>query len=244
MLDLARLQTRMAVALLTGDYGGLEAQVPIGPLGAAEALDLHRNTVLHGLINALRLSHPTVDVLVGEAFFDQAALAFAQEQPLAGACLTGYGEGFAAFLQTYEFAAGLPYLADVARLDFALEAVAGQSVGQDGIELDLGQVLLTLDASLRVVELDYPAAAIRDAVEDDEDALGLIDVTPCPHAVALWRKPDGAALRPLGSYAAAFLKALLEGGDLEAVLGAGGDPALLQSEVFAAPFARLAAKPS
>jgi hypothetical protein len=244
MLDLAGLQTRMAEGLLSGQYGGLEAEVLIGPIDAAEALGLHRNTALHGLINALRLSHPTVDGLVGEAFFDQAALAFAQEQPPAGVCLTGYGQGFAAFLRTYEFAAGLPYLADVARLDFALEAVAGQSVGQDGLELDLGQVLLTLDASLRIIALDYPAAAIRDAVEDDEDALGLIDMTCRRHALALWREPGGAALRPLGPFAAAFLEALLDGGDLEAVLSDGGDLAQLQSDIFAAPFARLATKPS
>jgi hypothetical protein len=244
MLDLRQWQAGMAQALVSGRYGGLEGQVLIGPIGAAEALDLHRNTALHGLINALRLSHPTVDALVGEAFFDQAALAFVQEQPPTGACLTGYGERFAAFLHTYEFAAGLAYLSDVARLDFALEAVAGQSVGQDGIELDLGEVLMTLDASLRVITLDYPAAAIRDAIEEDEDALGRIDMTCRRNALALWRKPGGAAIRALGPFAAAFLQALLEGGDLEAVLGSGGDPAHLQSDVFAAPFARLAVKPS
>jgi hypothetical protein len=217
MLDLRQWQAGMAQALVSGRYGGLEGQVLIGPIGAAEALDLHRNTALHGLINALRLSHPTVDALVGEAFFDQAALAFVQEQPPTGACLTGYGERFAAFLHTYEFAAGLAYLSDVARLDFALEAVAGQSVGQDGIELDLGEVLMTLDR---------------------------IDMTCRRNALALWRKPGGAAIRALGPFAAAFLQALLEGGDLEAVLGSGGDPAHLQSDVFAAPFARLAVKPS
>lgn len=239
MLDLARLQTRMAQGLLTGRYGDLEAQVLIGPIGAAEAFGLHRNTAMHGLANALRISHPTVDALVGEAFFDQAALAFAQEQPPAAACLTGYGSGFADFLQVYAFAGDLPYLADVARLDFAIEAVGGQSVGHDGLQLDLGAALLTLDASLRVIELDYPAAAIRDAIEDDEDSLSAIDVTPRHHALVLWRRLDGAAVRPLSPVSAALLKVLLDGGDIDSVLAGGGDLSALQSEIFAAPFARL-----
>jgi Putative DNA-binding domain len=240
MSELARLQTRMAQALLDGRDGALGAEVRAGPVAAAEALALHRNTALHGLVNALRLTYPTVDALVGEAFFDQAALAFVEDHPPASPWLTGYGLRFADFLASYDFAADIPYLPDVARLDAAIEAVAGQSLGEDGLQLDLGPVLLTLDASLRVIALDYPAAAIRDAIEDDDDALATIDMTPRRHGLALWRTPAGAALRPLGPTSTAFLKALLHGGDLEAALTDGGDAAMLQSEVFAAPFARLA----
>jgi hypothetical protein len=241
MSELAQLQTRMAEALLHGQCDALDLLVRPGPVTAQEAFGLHRATALHGLVNALRLTYPTVDALVGADFFDQAALAFVEADPPASPWLTGYGSAFADFLAAYDLAAGLTYLADAARLDAAIEAVAGQSLGQGGLVFDLGQALLTLDASLRLIELDYPAATIRDALEaGDDDALAAIDMTPRRHVLALWRMPGGAAVRPLHSFSAAFLKALLHGGDVEAVLTGGGDPAVLQTEVFSAPFARLA----
>lgn len=245
MPDLAQLQSQWAQGLLAGRTGPLEADILIGPVTAAEALSVHRNTALGGLVNALRLTCPTVDALVGEAFFDQAALAFIEDAPPAGAWLTGYGAGFADFLGAYAFAADLPYLADVARLDAAIEAVGADAVGRDGLELDLGEALLTLDASLRVLSLLYPAAAIRDAIEaGDDEAMATIDLTPHPHALALWRRAQGAATRPLSRLPAAFLAAILDGCDVEAVLAAAhpDDLAALQAEVFAAPFARITAK--
>ena len=249
MPDLATLQGDMAQGLLSGRYGALEAQVLIGPVSAAEALGLHRNTVLYGLTNALRLGFPTVDALVGEDFFDQAALAYIEEAPPAHACLDLYGEGFADFLAAYAFAADLPYLADVARLDRAVEQVGGQAIGGDGVTLDLGEASLTLDASLRVLRLTHPAAAIRDAVDDgDDEALGRVDLEPRPYAHALWRLPAGAAMRPLSAASAAFLTALLDGAEadqaLSAALAESEDLTPLQSEIFAAPFARLAAHPT
>jgi len=246
MPDLAQLQTELVQSLLSGRFGALETDVLIGPITAAEAFSVHRNTALGGLVNALRLTCPTVHALVGAAFFDQAALAFIEDAPPASAWLTGYGAGFAGFLAAYAFAADLPYLADVARLDAAIEAAGCAAVGRDGLELDLGEALLTLDASLRVLSLRYPAAAIRDAIEAGDDAaLAAIDLTPASHALALWRRPDGAATRPLGRLPAAFLAAIVDGCDIEAVLATAqpDDLAALQSDVFAAPFARIIAKP-
>jgi hypothetical protein len=216
MSDLAQLQRAMAEGLLSGRFEDIVSQVRPGPIAAAEALSIHRNTALHGLVQALRLSHPTVDALTGEAFFDQAALAFIDSHPPSSPWLTPYGSAFADFLRAYPPASSLPYLADVARLDFAIDAVANDALGRDGLQFDLGEALLTLDASVRVIQLDWPAAAIRDAVEAGDEALA-----------------------PLSF---AFLSTLFAGGDLEALLSDVGDFAPLQSEVFAAPFARLILK--
>ena len=240
MPELARLQARMAQALLSGDFADLAREIAAGPLTPAEALGVHRNTALHGLVAALRLTYPTVDTLVGEDFFDQAALAFAAAAPPASAWLTGYGAGFPAFLARYPLAAGLPYLADVARLDLAIEAVGAELEGRAGRSFDLGEAILTLDASLRALALDHPALAIRDAVAADE---GGVDLTPARHVLALWRAPEGTAVRRLGPLAGAVLLALLEGGDIAAALGEADDLAPLQTELFTAPFARVVASP-
>lgn len=242
MSDLAVLQDAMAQGLLTGRFGSLEGEVLAGPILPSEALAIHRNTALHGLVNALRLSCPTVDALVGEAFFDQAAIAFVEEHPPSRLWLADYGRGFADFLQAYAFATDLSYLADVARLDFAIEATAADAVGRDGLRFDVGEAVLTLDASVRVLALDHPALAIREALETDEDSLTAIDMTPYRHALVLWRGLNGAAIRPLSPLPAAFLQALLSGGDIDSVLAGGGDLSALQSQIFAAPFARIDVK--
>ena len=248
MSDLAALQGRMAAALLHGRFDGLDAVILAGPVAPAEALGLHRNTVLHALVNALRLTFPTVNALVGEAFFDQAALAFVAANPPSRACLTGYGADFPAFVQTDPLCASLPYLADVARLDAAVEEVGALCIGVDGEVVDLDQATLTLDASLRVLSLTRPAAAIRDAIEADDDAaLAAVDPAPDRYDHALWRRPEGAAIRPLSPVAAAFLDAVLARRPpdeaLQAALAENQDLSPLQSEIFTAPFARLTLNP-
>jgi hypothetical protein len=244
MAELAALQAEMASALLAGRFDAIAPRLDPGPIGAEEALSVHRNTAIGGLVNALRISHPTVLALVGEDFFDQAARAFVQSAPPSSAWLTGYGEGFAGFLAAYDLARDLPYLADVARFDFDVDAVAGAAAGEDGPTLDFGEVLLTLDASLRLVALDCPADAIRDALGEDEDRLAEIDMRPGRRTLALWRLPDGAGLRPLSPVSAAFVKAVLGGGDLSDFPESEAGLAALSAEVFTAPFARLSLKTS
>ena len=75
-MPLAEMQRDFAQAVLTGQTSG-QAFAP-GAVSADAALRIHRNTVMGALTGALRLTYPTVDALVGESFFDQAAAAFAQ----------------------------------------------------------------------------------------------------------------------------------------------------------------------
>jgi hypothetical protein len=242
MPDLAALQSEMARALLAGRFEALEPRLQPGPIAAREALSVHRDTALGGLLNALALSHPTVVALVGEDFFNQAARAFALRAPPSSAWLTGYGDGFADFLADYAFARDLPYLADVARFDFAVEAVGAAEAGRDGPSVDLGPAVITLDASLRLVELDYPADAIRDAIGEDEARLGEIDMRRGRRTLALWRLADGAGLRPLNPVSADFLRGMIEGDDLSQFDAPEEDLSILSAEVFSAPFARLSLK--
>jgi hypothetical protein len=244
MADLAAFQAEMAQALFAGRFGEIEARLQPGPIPAEEALSVHRDTVLGGLVNALNLAYPTVVALVGEDFFDQAALAFIEQSPPSSAWLTGYGEGFADFLLAYEFARELPYLSDVAWFDFAVEAAGNAKAGQDGPALDLAEAVLTLDASLRLVELDYPADLIRDAIGDDAERLSEIDMRPQRRALAFWRLPDGAGVRRLSPVSATFVKAILDGRDLSDFEAPEADLQTLSAEVLSAPFARLSLKPA
>lgn len=78
---------------------------------------VYRNTVMKGCIDALQDNFPSVCRLVGDEWFRAAAANYVEKHPPRVPTLLEYGEDFAAFLEAFEPAAALPYLADVARLD-------------------------------------------------------------------------------------------------------------------------------
>jgi hypothetical protein len=86
---------------------------------------IYRNTVLKGCVDALGANYPCVASLVGDDWLRAAAAIYAQQSPPSDCRLLYYGADFAEFLEQFEPARDLPYLADVARLDrLWLEAFA------------------------------------------------------------------------------------------------------------------------
>lgn len=83
------------------------------------AFAVYRNSVLAGCVDALRANFPSVEALTGPAWMQDAASAYAQRTPPDDPRLIHYGAAFADFLEQMQAQHGLPYLADVARLDFA-----------------------------------------------------------------------------------------------------------------------------
>jgi hypothetical protein len=246
MSSLAAFQTRMAETLWRGAGESVLTEISPGLIAADAALGVHRNTIMSGLTNALRLTYPTVDWLVGADFFDQTALAYARIHPPAKAQLSDYGQQFPVFLEGYAPAAELPYLADVARFDLAVDQVAALSIGGSTISVDLDEgVTLRLEGSLRVLRLRYPADRLRDARDDDDQSLEDLDMSPRDYAYALWRGEAGASVRAVPAGVAAFLDAVLACASaqdgLDALLQEAGEAGLaqLQSDLFFAPFARL-----
>jgi hypothetical protein len=244
MPPLAELQRGFVRALLD-DPSALPGRLfATGPVPAASALSVHRNTVLGALCRALALSCPTVRALVGQAFFERAALAFAAERPPRSPSLADYGDDFPEFLETWPPAAHLAFLTDAARLDLAIERTAA-APGLGAIFSVDQAAALSLPVSLQVLALACPADLIRDAIDaGDEDALSAIDLAASPRWLALWRHGAGAAVRPLSPAAGLFLSDLLARRCVHAALDAAAQEtsrkaALLavQAEVFAAPFA-------
>jgi len=235
MLPLAELQRGFARAVLAGDATGMS--IARGRVSPAAALQVHRNTIIGALVNALRLTYPSVDALVGESFFDQTAAAFAEHSPPATARLAGYGEGFGDFLAAH--VPSLPYLPDVARLDWAVDRALSCTAATRRMALD-GCVALEWPISLVLLPLSWPADAIKAALGDDI-ALQGIDMAPSSRWLLVWRSGRHAMTRAISAPAAAFMEAILSqrgsGEALAAAIALSADaPAIIQSEIFAASF--------
>jgi hypothetical protein len=198
--------------------------------------------------NALRLTFPTVDRLVGESFFQQlCAKRLALDPPQSG-CLSDYGVKFPHFLQAAEHLHRLPYLADVARFDITLERVANADRRQRSPRVPLdGDTVLVLESTLQCIGFEYPADDIRTAIETDEDALSRIDMTRRTRWRALWRGARGVELRPLSTSSGAFLSAVLAERGLEYALeqaGLAGEDDVagdIERDIMRAPFTRILA---
>jgi hypothetical protein len=169
-------------------------------IAPAARLAIYRNTYDGNLINALRLSFPAVHKLVGAEFFEGAARIFAREHPPRVSWLDGYGADFAAFLAEFRPAASLPYLADVAQLEWAVNRALRSP---DTEPLDANRlaavdpalherICFVADPSITLLRTDHPADAIwRAVLAGDDAALGAIDLVEGPVRLLVQRRVAG-----------------------------------------------------
>ena len=89
----------------------------------AARLGIYRNNVVTRLTDTLSAAYPVVSQLVDPRFFDYAVREFLRQHlPMSG-CLSDYGADFPAFLADFGPAAELKYLADVAKLEWAIQEI-------------------------------------------------------------------------------------------------------------------------
>jgi uncharacterized protein (UPF0276 family) len=116
---LARLQQDFADALLSDAAGDALAAV-LRPAPLAARLAVYRGNLAGSWTRALAGAFPVVAQLVGDAFFAALAREYGRRHPAAEADLHAFGAGFAAFLDGFPHVADLPYLPDMARLEWLL----------------------------------------------------------------------------------------------------------------------------
>jgi hypothetical protein len=167
VLPLAELQKVFAGAVLDPD-----APVP-APLARtdggspARRFAVYRNNVYASLIEVLAGRFPVVARLVGEEFFRATARVFVEQEPPRSPVLLSYGAGFAKFVAGFGPAASVPYLADIAALEWAWHLAYH---APDAAPLPLAELAnaveeaegttLRLHPSLHVVTSFYPIVSI------------------------------------------------------------------------------------
>ena len=119
MLELADIQVRFSAALQDREADGLDEWVQAKDLAADRRVSVYRNNSRIAQTEALAGIYPAVQQLVGEAFFERLAERYRAQYPSTSGDLRDYGAGLARFLSTFEPVAELPYLPDVAHLEWA-----------------------------------------------------------------------------------------------------------------------------
>lgn len=182
---------------------------------------VYRNNVYASLIDVLAGRFPMTARLVGEEFFRAMARAYIEKAPPRSAVLLRYGEGLAGFIAYFTPAASVPYLADVARLEWAwhtayhaADAIPLSLAALKDAAADAGAATFTLHPSLRVVRSSYPVVTIWQlAARGGEDEPARL---PADGEDALVVRPRlEVEVRRLPKGGAAFACALQDGATLQ-----------------------------
>ena len=231
MPTLLEIQTAMRRGLL-GDADATIAATLGDALAPADRLSIYRNTSRTALTNALRLNFPAVQQLVGEDFFAAAADTFIAREPPQTAWLDLYGESFPEFLQSFEPAAALIYLPDVARLERAvgraLHAVDTKPLEYSRL-LDIdpsvqGRVCFARHPSVSLVCSPYPVDTIwRAVLARDDAALAAIDLSAGAVRLLVERRAGEIEVTRMDERQWKFAEALFTGHSLSTALAVADD---------------------
>jgi len=203
----------------------VEAAVPSGlqgPLGHSPArrFAVYRNNVYASLIDTLANRFPATVRLVGEQFFRAMTREYVEGSPPRSAVLLQYGADFSNFIAGFPPAAAVPYLADIARLEWAwheaYHAADAEPMSQDALAA-LGarseNIALELHPSVGLIRSDYPIITIWElTMRDGEQEPGRL---PADSEDAFVLRPElEVTVRRLPPGGAAFIDALRGGATL------------------------------
>jgi len=185
-------------------------------------LAIHRDNVLGALAEALAAAHPVCVRLVGEEFFGALARRFAREVPSRSPDLADYGAELGDFVAGFAPARELPYLADVARLEWRLHRARHAAVSapvdfarwaalsparRADVQVRLAPATTLLASPFpidRIHRAQRPGASGEEVVSLDEGGVRLV----------VAREPEGAAFARLEPREWDLLAGLARGDDL------------------------------
>lgn len=198
---------------------------------AARRYDVYRNNVTVSLIDALAAIYPAVQRLVGVDFFRAMARFHVRATPPSSPLLFEYGHDFPDFIEHYEHARSLPWLADIARVERAwldaYHAADAEPLSHAALAAvpaeQLGDLVFTLHPATRIVRSQFAAVTIFAANRDDAPSATIDAATP--EDALITRPDDEVTVRHLPPGGADFLSALRSGHSLAAAATAGLDAA-------------------
>lgn len=236
-------QAAFAAALLDPGLPAIDGLRTWNGSDPARRFAVYRNNVVVSLVDALADTFPVVQELVGEAFFRAMARVFVLVNPPRGRLMAFYGAAFPDFVEAFPPAAGVPYLADVARLEYlrvrayhaadASPLATGEIVFVLADPAALPSLRLTLDPSLHVLFSRFAVGSLWGA---HQGVLSLAEVTPdISETVLILRCALDVEVLKIARADGAFVSALLEGRPLAHAVAATLeiDPSFSPAEVLA-----------
>lgn len=116
---LRELQAVFVAGIYGSEAGAVAELAPTSRLSAARQLEVYRASIFGGLQKVLDETFPVCRQLVGDAFFNHMGWRYIVRTPSRHQDLRRYGEDLAEFIDANVPDEAVPYLADMARLEWA-----------------------------------------------------------------------------------------------------------------------------
>jgi hypothetical protein len=190
--------------------------------GGDAGLLAYRANVFGNWARALAGAYPVVRKIVGAEFFEAMAREYALAHSSRSGDLNEFGGDLPAFLARFEDVQDLPYLPDVARMEW-LAHVAYYAA--DPVPFDLGQCPaaashLRLAPGCSLLVSHWPLGRLWDVHQDDYAGAIDVDLAAGPDRILVHRPRWRAAVTPLAPGDFGFLDGIGRGESLGAALEA------------------------
>lgn len=153
--DLSLIQQRLRAAVLGDEDGDV---IPLIEPEAAARISVYRHTVRQSLADVVATAFPVTRRIVGAHFFARLADRFIVAAPPRLPQLLAYGDAFPAFIAGENVGQRLPYLADIARLEWMRSEAY---FAADAPPLDPARLaVLSPDAMVQLVLAFHPATRL------------------------------------------------------------------------------------
>ena len=201
-MDIETLQHDFIEAIFGGDKAPAASHV-IGDdkLTAEERFGIYSGSV-HGILTqALGLTFPVCKALVGDVFYNNMCKIFIDAHPPTTSYFVEYGNQMPQFLSSFEHVKDIPYIVDVARLEWARHEVWHQKIVApidfsnlaSLTEEEQPKVIFKLLKTMRLIKSDYRIDELWLAHQEDADkSLESIDLNT---AVKLFISKDQESIK-------------------------------------------------
>ncbi|NRP69413.1 hypothetical protein ILFOPFJJ_00279 [Ensifer psoraleae] len=224
MSSIETLQSVVARAVLTTGPADILPLLARGRFDPARRFNIYRNNTLVSLTTTLKAVFPVTVRLLDERYFSYVAGRFTRSSPPREPRLSRYGAGFAPFLANFEGTADMPFVSEVARLEWKIAEALDAPLERPSTLIELyerlssGSFVLFLQPSLRLVLCRWPALSIWAAHQHGGEPDRLADLNREPERIALWRHDDTVRFLRLDAAEFAFWHVLRRGKGLEAAV--------------------------
>ncbi|MDD3760713.1 MAG: DNA-binding domain-containing protein [Acidithiobacillus sp.] len=201
MDEIRQWQEQFRDVVLSSDNGktlrGLSGCIP-----PQVSTAIYRNNILEGFRLALADIYRTTEQLLGEECFRALCHEYVQNHPSVSGDRNAYGQELSSWLAGHPLAHTIPYLPDLARLEWRQHEAY---LAEDGFSA------LGLHNSVRLVESDYPIFSIWAFCQDPENA-GTLDLDHLSaESILVARPTEEVLMRPVGPAEALWYGSLLSG---------------------------------
>lgn len=214
--------------LLHDIYEGTITSAPYlanGNGGYIARLNIYHNNLVLGVRDILQSFFPVVEKITGEGLFRTLAHDFMRAHPLQNGNRTVYGDKFADFLATHDLCREIPYLTDVARIEYAFHraydaddatVITSDVFAELLAQFNHGNIFLGLHPSVKIVTTHTNAFDIwQEHQKEDVDRVELQHQT---EHILVWRQPDDdIVMCRIHAVTAQFFQSLHSGKSLEDV---------------------------